>query len=333
MKKILVSIVLITPLALQANDMPIREKQNNDIAVQQENKSTNETNKKYNSMKLPNFVGTVPDYFDIELGEIIRFPESTFVGTTILLVGKPGTGKTLLVNEIIRESGLEVIRIPMKKIYDKPVPEGYRNHAYYADDVIQNALAKARGMNSSVIVFVDDVDYGYSYDKLADTIDLTGEILPNIQDKYRHIKFIATATDIEIFPKDIPYRRIDVFPLSLPDYQSRKAILEFHLKKHRTEETINLSIFARASHGFSGGDLVQVIDDAANLAKKHSNSSQITQTDLWTAFKPIRYNVALHQWEGGKQSTQNFLIEYGPTILAVVAAIIVSLLLKKKNKK
>ena len=51
MKKILVSIVLITPLALQANDMPIREKQNNDIAVQQ-SEPENITNKKFNSNKL-----------------------------------------------------------------------------------------------------------------------------------------------------------------------------------------------------------------------------------------------------------------------------------------
>jgi len=332
MKKILVSIVLITPLALQANDMPIREKQNNEISIQQ-SEPENITNKKFNSMKLPNFVGELPEYFDINLGGIIDYPEFTRFGTTVLIVGEKGTGKTLLVNEIIRESGLEVIRILVKEIYDKPIPEGYITHGRYINTLIIDALDKAKNIsqhkNISVIIFVDDLDYAFlkdrQYKNYAGLNILGGETLPDIQDKHRRIKFIATATDTEVFPTDLPYRRIDVFPLSLPDYKSRKEILEFHLKKHPTERNINLFTLALASHGFTGGDLVHVINDAANSAKKRSNP-HITQTDLWTAFKPIRL-------EGAKQSTQNFLIEYGPTILAAVATIItISLLAKKKNK-
>ena len=336
MKKILASIAFIAPLAIQANDMPTRT-QGTETPQQQ---ST--IDRKVNSMTLPNFAGKLPDYFDINLGWIIRSPNDTFFGgATILIVGEKGTGKTLLVNEIIRESGLEVIRIPVKEIYDKPIPEGYTTHGRYINTLIINALAKAKNIsqhkNKSVIIFVDDLDYAFLKDRqyrdYAGLNILGGETLPDIQDKHRRIKFIATATDIEVFPKDLPHRRIDVIPLSIPDYKSRKAILEFHIKKHLVEENINLPTLALTSHGFSGGDLVQVINNAAKSANSR-NHSQITQTDLWTAFKPIRKQIVLQQWEGAKQSTQDFLMEYGPTILAAVATIIIiSLLAKKKNKK
>ena len=337
MKKILVSIVLITPLALQTRDMPNRTRDNN-APTEQQTESTNVMNKKYNSTKLPNFVGELPQYFDTELGWIIDRPEFSRFGTTVLIVGEKGTGKTLVVNEIIKESGLEAIRIPVKEIYDKPILEGYTTHAQYIKTVIKKSLDKAKQIsqdkNKSVIIFIDDLDYAFPGKKSYGSMCILGsETLPNIKKHHKHIKFIATATNINVFPKDLPYRRLDVIPLSIPDYKSRKAILEFHIKKHLVEENINLPTLALASHGFSGGDLVQVINNAAKSANSR-NHSQITQTDLWTAFKPIRKQIVLHQWEGAKQSTQNFLIEYGPTILAAVATIIIiSLLAKKKNKK
>jgi len=337
MKKLLAGMALIAPLTVQSNDMPSRP-QDTEITIQQEIPTPSKTDRKLNSMKLPNFVGKLPDYFDINLGWIIRSPNDTFFGgATILIVGEKGTGKTLLVNEIIKKSGLETIYVPMKELYNQPLPDGYKNHSRYADAVIKNALSRAKDIsqtkNKSVIVFIDDLDYGYPKDKPFESISIGGNTLPDIEDNYKHIKFIATATDIDVFPKDIPYRRLTyVIPLSLPDYSSRKAIIEFHLKKHLADKNIKFSTLAFASQGFSGGDLVRVINNAAKLAQKRSDS-QITQADLWTAFKPIRRELALQQWEGAKQSTQNFLTEYGPAIVAILATVAMILLIKNKNKK
>jgi len=223
-----------------------------------------------------------------ELQEIIEFlrdpKKFTRLGGRIpkgmLLVGAPGTGKTLLARAIAGEAGVPFLSISGSDFVEMFVGVGASR--------VRDLFVQGK-KHAPCIIFLDEIDavgrhrgagLGGGHDEREQTLNQLLVEMDGFESNEGVILISATNRPDVLDPALLRPGRFDrqvVVPV--PDVKGREGILQVHTKKTRLGEDIDLSIIARGTPGFTGADLENMTNEAALLAARR-NKDKIEMIDL-----------------------------------------------------
>jgi cell division protease FtsH len=210
-----------------------------------------------------------------EVREIVEFLKSpgrfTKIGARIprgvLLVGPPGCGKTLLAKAIAGESGVPFFSISGSDFVEMFVGVG----ASRVRDLFKQARESA-----PCIVFLDEIDavgrrrgtgLGGGHDEREQTLNQILVEMDGFDTDQGIIMIAATNRPDVLDPALLRPGRFDrQIVIDLPDLVGREAILKVHTKRIKLGSSVDLSVVARATPGFSGADLEAIVNEAALMA-------------------------------------------------------------------
>ena len=206
----------------------------------------------------------------------------------VLLVGHPGTGKTLLARAVAGEAGVPFFSIAGSEFVEMFVGMG-------ASKV--RDLFKQAGEKAPCIVFIDEIDtIGKKRDGGAnlggnDEREQTLNQLLTEMDGFDAAKGVvilaATNRPESLDPALTRPGRFDRrVPVELPDLKGRESILRLHAKKVRLGPDCDFSVVARMTPGASGAELANIVNEAALCAVRHRRKA-VTQFDLQEAVDTI----------------------------------------------
>ena len=199
----------------------------------------------------------------------------------ILLVGPPGTGKTMLAKAVAGEAGVPFFSISGSEVVEMFVGMG----ASKVRDLFKQAKEKA-----PCIVFIDEIDaigqkrnsgggYGGN-DEREQTLNQLLTEMDGFEENTGVIILAATNRPESLDPALTRPGRFDRrVPVELPDLAGREAILKVHAKKIKTAEDVDFRTIARMAAGASGAELANIINEAA-LRAVRGGRIIVTETDL-----------------------------------------------------
>jgi SpoVK/Ycf46/Vps4 family AAA+-type ATPase len=189
----------------------------------------------------------------------------------ILLIGVPGTGKSLIAKAVASAWGRPMLRLDMGKVFGSLVGESESN--------LRKCLHMANAV-SPCVLFVDELEKAFAGAKAGSSGDsgvtrrLFGSFLTWLQEKTADVFLVATANDVQDLPPELLRggRFDSIFWVDLPDEIQRQEILSIHLKKvNRPVNMYNIKELAQASTGFSGAEIeVWVKEALVNAFQKDS---------------------------------------------------------------
>ena len=197
----------------------------------------------------------------------------------ILLVGPPGTGKTMLAKAVAGESNVPFFSMSGSEFVEMFVGMG----ASKVRDLFKQAKEKA-----PCIVFIDEIDaIGQkrdgrlsSNDEREQTLNQLLTEMDGFEENTGVVILAATNRPESLDPALTRPGRFDRrVPVELPDLKGREAILRVHAKKIRLEPGVDFSKIARMASGASGAELANIVNEAA-LRAVRDGRSQVTQADL-----------------------------------------------------
>ena len=223
-----------------------------------------------------------------ELQEIIEFlrdpKKFTRLGGRIpkgvLLVGAPGTGKTLLARAIAGEAGVPFLSISGSDFVEMFVGVGASR--------VRDLFVQGK-KNAPCIIFLDEIDavgrhrgagLGGGHDEREQTLNQLLVEMDGFESNEGVILISATNRPDVLDPALLRPGRFDrqvVVPV--PDVRGRESILNVHTKKTRIGDDVDLSVIARGTPGFTGADLENMTNEAALLAARR-NKDKIDMQDL-----------------------------------------------------
>jgi cell division protease FtsH len=223
-----------------------------------------------------------------ELQEIIEFlrdpKKFTRLGGRIpkgvLLVGAPGTGKTLLARAIAGEAGVPFLSISGSDFVEMFVGVGASR--------VRDLFVQGK-KNAPCIIFLDEIDavgrhrgagLGGGHDEREQTLNQLLVEMDGFESNEGVILISATNRPDVLDPALLRPGRFDrqvVVPV--PDVGGRENILKVHTKKTRIGDDVDLSVIARGTPGFTGADLENMTNEAALLAARR-NKDKIDMQDL-----------------------------------------------------
>jgi SpoVK/Ycf46/Vps4 family AAA+-type ATPase len=201
----------------------------------------------------------------------------------ILLLGIPGTGKSLTAKAIGNEWHFPLLRLDMGKIFGGFVGESERN--------IREALNIAEAIAPSIL-WIDEIEKGMSGVNSSGSTDggttarVLGTFLTWMQEKTKPVFVVATANNIAELPPELLRKgRVDeIFFVDLPTQSEREEILNIHLKKkNRDPDRFNIEKLAKASKGFSGAELAEVVQEG--LFQAFDQQRELKDADLIEAIQ------------------------------------------------
>ena len=214
-----------------------------------------------------------------EVVEFLKYPEKfSALGARIpkgvLLVGPPGTGKTLLSRAVAGEAGVPFFSISGSEFVEMFVGVG----ASRVRDLFDQAKR-----NAPCIVFVDEIDavgrqrgagLGGSHDEREQTLNQILVEMDGFDTNTNVIVVAATNRPDVLDPALLRPGRFDrQVILDRPDMRGRKAVLEVHAKGKPLEKTVSIETLAKQTPGFSGADLMNLLNEAAILAARRNKRS------------------------------------------------------------
>ena len=224
-----------------------------------------------------------------ELVDFLRDPAKyTSVGARIpkgvILVGAPGTGKTLLAKAVAGEAGVPFFSISGSDFVEMFVGVGASR--------VRDLFAEAK-KNSPCIVFIDEIDavarrrgtgLGGGHDEREQTLN---QLLVEMDGfgVNEGIIVMAATNRVDILDPAImrPGRFDRKVGVSAPDIKGREDILKIHSKNKPLGDDVDLASIARTTAGFTGADLENLMNEAAIYAAKDGRA-YIVQKDVNTAF-------------------------------------------------
>jgi len=250
-----------------------------------------------------------------EIVEFLRNPKKfRNLGGTIpkgvLMVGPPGTGKTLLAKAIAGEADVPFYTISGSDFVEMFVGVGASR--------VRDMFAEAK-KNSPCLIFIDEIDavgrhrghgVGGGHDEREQTlnamlVEMDG-FTPN-----ENVIVIAATNRVDVLDPALlrPGRFDRQVMVHLPDAAGREQILRVHVRKIKLDPSVNLNPIARATTGFSGAELANLVNEAALIAAR-KNQKTVMQADLEEAREKVRwgrerrsleitdkekYNTAVHE--------------------------------------
>lgn len=227
-----------------------------------------------------------------EVVEFLKYPKKfANVGARIpkgvLLVGPPGTGKTMLARAVAGEANVPFFSISGSEFVEMFVGVGASR--------VRDLFAKAK-KNAPCIIFVDEIDavgrrrgsgMGGGHDEREQTLNQILVEMDGFEQGQNVIVLAATnradVLDPALLRPGRFDRRVDI---GLPDRKDREAILKVHFKKKPVASHVDLDALAAKSAGSSGADLANIANEAAIIAAR-LNHKEITNDDVTAAFERV----------------------------------------------
>ena len=204
----------------------------------------------------------------------------------VLLVGPPGTGKTMLAKAVAGEANVPFFSISGSEFVEMFVGMG----ASKVRDLFKQAKEKA-----PCIVFIDEIDaigkkrdnQLSSNDEREQTLNQLLTEMDGFDDNNGVIILAATNRPESLDPALTRPGRFDRrVPVELPDLAGREAILKVHAKKIKTADDVNFHTIARMASGASGAELANMINEAA-LRAVRNNRTVVTEADLEESIETV----------------------------------------------
>ena len=235
----------------------------------------------------------------------------------ILLVGPPGTGKTMLAKAVAGESNVPFFSMSGSEFVEMFVGMG----ASKVRDLFRQAKEKA-----PCIVFIDEIDaIGQkrdgrlsSNDEREQTLNQLLTEMDGCEENTGVIILAATNRPESLDPALTRPGRFDRrVPVELPDLKGREEILKVHAKKVRMESNVDFSKIARMASGASGAELANIVNEAA-LRAVRDGRSQVTQSDMEESIEVV---IAGYQKKNAiLTDTEKKVVAYHEVGHALVAA-------------
>jgi cell division protease FtsH len=205
----------------------------------------------------------------------------------VLLIGSPGTGKTLLAKAVAGEAGVHFFSISGSDFVEMFVGMG----AARVRDMFEQAKEKA-----PCIVFIDEIDsvgrqrgagLGGGHDEREQTLN---QLLAEMDgfNSQKGIIIIAATNRPDVLDNALlrPGRFDRQITIDRPDLSGREAVLAVHAKTVKIDPDVSFKTIAKRTPGFTGADLANVINESALLAARH-NKNSVGMEDLEAAIDRV----------------------------------------------
>lgn len=227
-----------------------------------------------------------------EVVEFLKFPKKfdklgARIPKGVLLVGPPGTGKTMLARAVAGEAGVPFFSISGSEFVEMFVGVGASR--------VRDLFAKAK-KNAPCIIFVDEIDavgrrrgsgMGGGHDEREQTLNQILVEMDGFEQGQNVIVLAATNRADVLDPALLRPGRFDRrVGIGLPDRPDRNAILRIHFAKKPVEDSVDIDALAAKTAGSSGADLANIANESAIIAARR-NHVKITKDDVTEAFERV----------------------------------------------
>ncbi len=227
-----------------------------------------------------------------EVVEFLKFPKKFLdVGARIpkgvLLVGPPGTGKTMLARAVAGEANVPFFSISGSEFVEMFVGVGASR--------VRDLFDKAK-KNAPCIIFIDEIDavgrrrgsgMGGGHDEREQTLN---QILVEMDgfEQGQNVIILAATNRMDVLDPALlrPGRFDRRVQIGLPDRKDRLAILKVHFEKKPLAKSVDLDALAAKTAGSSGADLANIANEAAIIAAR-ANRTEIISRDVTEAFEKV----------------------------------------------
>ncbi len=206
----------------------------------------------------------------------------------VLLVGSPGTGKTLMARAVAGEAGVPFFSISASEFVEMFVGVGASR--------VRDLFLKAKDA-APAIVFIDELDavgrrrgagLGQINDEREQTLNQLLVEMDGFDQRNEVIIIAATNRPDVLDPALLRPGRFDrQVVLGLPDRNAREGILKIHTRPLKLSKNVDLKILARGTTGLSGADLANLCNEAALNAARNGRA-EVTMLDFETALDKVR---------------------------------------------